>query len=137
VKAIKYLSFIWMTIICVMVFSADFALLSELYKTGKVRFEQDFVLDDNAMPEDLFFESPSTISCDPQGNIYVVDSGAKNVKKFDVFSPEGEFISNVIIPGEASFPTNHNAYIIHDRSLLLLKTGDDELYRLICYKFPE
>jgi len=126
-----------MTIICVMVFSADFALLSELYKTGKVRFEQDFVLDDNAMPEDLFFESPSTISCDPQGNIYVVDSGAKNVKKFDAFDPKGEFISRVIIKGDATFPDRHNAYIIHDRSLLLLKTGDDELYRLICYKFPE
>jgi hypothetical protein len=41
------------------------------------------VLDDEAMPDDLFFDNPSTVTCDPEGNIYVVDSGAKNIKKFD------------------------------------------------------
>ena len=79
-------------IICVMAFSADVATLSELYKTGKVIFEQDFVLDDNSMPENLFFENPSTVTCDPEGNIYVVDSGAKNIKKFDA---KGRFLKTI------------------------------------------
>jgi hypothetical protein len=61
----------------------------ELYDTGKVRFDQDYILDDNTLPEDHFFETPSTITCDPEGNIYVVDSGAKNIKKF---SPKGKFL---------------------------------------------
>jgi hypothetical protein len=46
-------------------------------------------LDDDTLPEDLFFESPSTVSCDLEGNIYVVDSGAKNIKKFDA---QGKFL---------------------------------------------
>ena len=75
-----------------MVFSADLAPLSDLYKTGKVRFEQEFVLDDDRMPNDVFFENPSSISCDPEGNIYVVDSGALNIKKFGV---QGEFLKTI------------------------------------------
>jgi hypothetical protein len=77
---------------CVFVSSADLVPLSELYKTGKVRLEQEYVLGDDDMPEDLFFESPSTVACDPEGNIYVVDSGAKNIKKFDV---NGNFLKTI------------------------------------------
>ena len=75
-----------------MVFSADLAPLSDLYKTGKIQFEQEFVLDDERMPEDFYFENPSTISCDREGNIYVVDSGATNIKKFDV---QGKFLKTI------------------------------------------
>ncbi|UCE42858.1 MAG: hypothetical protein JSV17_07890 [Candidatus Aminicenantes bacterium] len=91
-KTNKYLSIIGMTIICVMAFSSDLPPLSELYKTGKVWFEQEFVLDDDTMPKDIFFESPSTVTCDPKGNIYVVDSGALNIKKFDA---QGKFLKTI------------------------------------------
>ncbi len=77
---------------CVLVFSADVNPLSDLYKSGKVRFVQEFVLDDDTMPSDIFFESPSTVACDPEGNIYVVDSGAKNIKKFDA---QGKFLKTI------------------------------------------
>jgi hypothetical protein len=49
-------------------------------------------LDDGAMPGDVFFESPSTVTCDPEGNIYVVDSGALNIKKFDA---QGKFLKTI------------------------------------------
>jgi len=89
VKTIGYSFIIGIFVICVVAFSAAQAPLSRLYKAGKIRFEQEFVLDDDSMPEDHFFETPSTITCDPEGNIYVVDSGAKNIKKF---SPKGKFL---------------------------------------------
>ena len=91
-KALKYLPIFWIPIICIIAFSADVTSLEELYKTGKILFEQEYVLDDESMPEEIFFESPSTVSCDPEGNIYVVDSGAKNVKKFDA---QGKFLKTI------------------------------------------
>jgi len=60
-KTLKYLPIIWVFVVCAIAFSAGLVQLSELYKTGKVRFDQDLVLDDDRMPEDVFFESPSTI----------------------------------------------------------------------------
>jgi hypothetical protein len=88
----KYLRIIWILFNCVLAFSADVTPLSDLYKTGKVRFEKEFVLDDNAMPADSYFENPSTLTCDPNGNIYVADSGALNIKKFDM---QGNFLKTI------------------------------------------
>lgn len=85
----KNLWMIGLLAVCITAFSAGQASHSGLYGTGKVRFEQVFIMDDSTMPADHFFEGPSTISCDRQGNIYVVDSGAKNIKKFD---PQGKFL---------------------------------------------
>lgn len=88
-KMQKNLRMIGLLVVCVTAFSSGQASLSEIYEAGKVRFEQENILDDNTMPENHFFETPSTIACDPEGNIYVVDSGAKNIKKF---SPQGKFL---------------------------------------------
>jgi len=97
VITIRYWLLIGIFILCVLAFAGDSVPLVELYKTGKIHVEKEFVLDDDAMPGDVFFESPSTVTCDPQGNIYVVDSGATNIKKFDslgkflkVFGREGQ-----------------------------------------------
>ena len=79
-------------IMCVFGFSSDLGPLAELYKTGKVRFEQEFVLDDSTMPGDTFFKSLGTVACDAEGNIYVVDSGAKNIKKFN---SHGKFLKTI------------------------------------------
>ena len=91
-KARKKLTIFWILFICAVAFSADVTSLEDLYKTGKVRFELELVLDDNTMPEDVFFENPGTVSCDMEGNIYVVDSGAKSVKKFDA---QGYFMKTI------------------------------------------
>ena len=77
------------------------------------------------------------ILVDSEGNILVVlnrEQKSKNGKIFDAFDPEGKFISTVRIQGDVSIPDNPNGYIIYKRSLLLLKTGDDEVYRLSCHK---
>jgi DNA-binding beta-propeller fold protein YncE len=81
-----------MFVVFLIAHSVDVLPFSDLFQTGKVRFEQEFVLDDERMPEGVFFETPSTVSCDPEGNIYVVDSGAKNIKKFDA---QGKFLKTI------------------------------------------
>jgi len=79
--------------------------LAELYKGGKVRFIQELILDDNSMPEDVFFESPLCIMSDAKGNIYVCDYRANNIKIFDA---SGKFIKILGRegqgPGEFSWP---------------------------------
>ena len=91
-KTNRCVSILGIFIICMVALSSDTVSLSVLYKTGKIRFEKEFVVDDHAMPGDLFFESPSTLACDTEGNIYVVDSGATNIKKFDA---QGKFLKTI------------------------------------------
>jgi hypothetical protein len=79
----------------------------------------------------------NNILVDSEGNIWVVlnrEQKSENGKIFDAFSPEGKFISRVLIEGNAAFPDNRNAYIVHNRTMLLIKTGEDELYRIVSYK---
>ncbi len=79
--------------------------LSEIYKTGKVRFVPEIAIDDSALPEGVFFVGYGDISTDDGGNVYVLDSRAKNVKKFD---SAGKFIKVIGRegqgPGEFSSP---------------------------------
>jgi hypothetical protein len=88
-KTEKYLCIFGLLIGCTLALSAGVDPSSDLFKSGEVRFEKEFVLDDDSMPQDVFFVNPSTVSCDPEGSIYVVDSGAKNIKKFDA---QGKFL---------------------------------------------
>jgi len=57
--------------------------LAEIYKTGKVRFVPEITIDDSALPEDVFFLGYGDIVVDKSGNVYVMDSKAKHIKKFD------------------------------------------------------
>lgn len=79
--------------------------LADLYKTGEIRFVPEITLDDKSMPEGVFFESYLHISSDPEGNIYVFDYRANNIKKFDA---TGKFIKVIGRegqgPGEFSWP---------------------------------
>ena len=63
--------------------------LAEIYKTGKVRFVPEITIDDSALPEDVFFLGYGDIVVDKSGNVYVMDSKAKHIKKFDA---DGKFL---------------------------------------------
>lgn len=90
-KNIKFLILMSIFLIVTFVFiqADNQESLADLYKGGKVRFVQELILDDNSMPEDVFFESPSYIMVDAKGNIYISDYMANNIKKFDA---SGKFI---------------------------------------------
>lgn len=130
-KAFKHLPIGGIFLICALVFSADLAPHSQLYKAGEIRFEQEYVLDDEAMPEELFFEGLSTVACDPEGNIYVVDSEAKNIKKFDA---EGKFLKTIGREGQGpgEFGGLYYSTFARDR-LIVWDSGN----RRLCAFTPE
>jgi len=63
--------------------------LVNIYKNGKVKFVKELVISDESLPEDIFFESLTSTALDKNGNIYVCDYRANNIKKFD---SKGKFL---------------------------------------------
>ncbi len=57
--------------------------LGEMYKSGSIRFVPELTIDDTSMPEDTFFEGVLSIVSDNDGNIYICDYKANNIKKFN------------------------------------------------------
>lgn len=81
--------------------------LAEIYKTGSVRFIPEITIDENALPDEVFFLGYGDIAADEGGNVYVVDSRARHIKKFDA---SGNFLKLIGRegqgPGEFSRPSN-------------------------------
>lgn len=74
------------------------------------------------------------ISVDSDGNILVWtyrENREEEPRYFDVFSPKGDFIGNVQITGETSFPIGA---IIKDRSFWLQKTDEEGLIKVVKYR---
>jgi len=63
--------------------------LKEIYATGSIRFVEEMRIDESALPEGEFFGSITDIAVDEQGNVYLCDMKACNIKKF---SSQGKFI---------------------------------------------
>lgn len=80
--------------------------LADIYRTGKVRFVPEITIDDSALPEDVFFLGYGDIAVDNGGNVYVMDSKAQHIKKFDA---TGKFLKLIGRegqgPGEFSRPS--------------------------------
>jgi len=71
--------------------------LAELYRTGKIRLIKELTIDDESLPQDIFFENLMDLAFDRDGNIYVCDYQSNNIKVFD--SP-GKFIKTIGRPGQ-------------------------------------
>lgn len=109
-------------------FSAGGKTFAELYKTGKVRFVQELMLDEKTMPKDVLFAGPGALDCDPAGNVYVMDFSDNNIKKFDA---TGKFLKLIGRkgqgPGEFSMPID--VVVAKDR-LIVWDMGNDRLCAL-------
>ena len=127
----RYLLVLWVSVFCVFAFSDDQIPLSESYKTGNIRFVQELVLDDESMPEDLFFERPTSVVCDQDENIYVLDSDANNIKKFD---SNGRFIKTIGREGQGPGEFNRPYYLTYSKDRLVVW---DLMNRRLCAFTPE
>jgi hypothetical protein len=100
----------------------------DIYKKGKIKYVEEAVLDDDSMPEDIIFESPSGIDSDDTGNVYISDSRAHNIKKFDA---SGKFVKVLGRqgqgPGEFNMP--YNLVVAGDR-LIVYDLGNRRLCAL-------
>jgi hypothetical protein len=80
--------------------------LAEIYRTGKVRFVPEITIDESALPEGVFFLGYGDIVVDDSENVYVLDSKAQHIKKFD---GAGNFLKSIGRegqgPGEFSRPS--------------------------------
>jgi len=77
------------------------------------------------------------IIVDSDGNIWVWtyrDNINEGFKYFDVFDPDGQFIGNIHITGEASFPRRTT---IRDGAFWQVKTDEEGLVKVIKYRISD
>ena len=107
------------------------------YSTGGVVKQgvPDYIVKNTEFPK--YKPAFKHILVDSEGNI-LVWAYRKNRKEeskfFDAFDPEGNFIGNVQIIGEASFPLRA---VIKDGSFWLQKTDEEDLIKIIKYRISD
>ncbi len=87
--------------------SPDFA---DLYRSGRVRLVEEIRVANAQLPKGFVFENPRGLAVDGEGNVYVSDYGACDIK---VFGPDGKFIrafgQNGQGPGDLGSPESIEA----------------------------
>lgn len=88
--------------------------LAEIYKSGKVRFIQEFVISDKSLPEGKFFSGITDIAVDKSDAIYACDYKASNIKKFN---SKGEFVKTIGKEGQGpgDFQSPSKIEVVQDR----------------------
>jgi len=94
-----------MIVLSVAAAHADDVSLKDIYASGKVMFTAEMTIDESRLPENIFFEGIVDIDLDDNGNVYLCDYKACNIKKF---APDGTFLGTIGAegqgPGEFNMP---------------------------------
>ena len=65
------------------IWGSDQGILGDVYKTGKVRFVPEMIINGSSLPDGVLFVGPVDIAFDPAGQIFVLDFQDHNIKVFD------------------------------------------------------
>ena len=105
--------------------------LADLYKKGRLHFIPEIIIGESTLPEDAILEIPVEITCDSEGNLYVLDQKANNIKKFD---SSGKYVRTIGRRGSGpgDFNSPHHFTFAKDR----LVVWDEDNLR-ICTISPE
>ncbi len=99
--------------------------LADLYRTGRARLVVDMTIDTNALPEEGQLGMAVDLTLDHQGNIYVLDAQACDIKKFD---RRGKFIKIIGRkgqgPGEFETPSR---LAVSGEKLIVYDSGNARL----------
>lgn len=124
----------WLIIILLMIFlwtnaSPDRkASLTEIYTSGSIRFVPELTIDDNSLPEDVFLESAIDIVTDKNGNVYICDYKANNIKKFD---SSGKYLKVIGRAGQGPGEFNRPFWItVSNNRLVVWDMGNRRLCAL-------
>lgn len=102
-----FIGFVYLISIFVPTVPGNQSSLTDMYKKCKICLIPELTLDDNSMPEDVYFEAPVDLTFDIENNIYVCDYMSHNIKVFD---SSGKFIKTIGRqgqgPGEFQMPFN-------------------------------
>lgn len=102
--------------------------LKDIYATGSALFVAEMTIDESSLPKGELFESIADIAIDGDGNIYLCDIRACNIKKF---SEEGKFVKVIGRkgqgPGEFSLPSG---IVITRKCLIIYDIGNRRLCSL-------
>lgn len=143
---VRYEFFSFLSILFVLISGiyAEEKPLAEIYKLGKVRFVQEFVISDESLPEGEFFSGITSIAVDNSGSVYVCDVDANNIRKFNA---KGEFLKTIGKEGQGPGDFNRplKIEIVQDR-LVVWESGnmrisilnlDGDFIKSIPYNFTE
>ena len=95
-------------VLVIPVVSSETQVLADIFKSGKVEFIQELVITDEELPEEVFLQNPRGIAIHSNGNIFVSDFDAHNIK---IFSPLGKLIKVVGQQGQGPGDFNSPSFI--------------------------
>lgn len=94
--------------------------LADLYKKKEVRFLPDLVINEQSLPDSQYLLHPISLVEDNEGNIYVSDYLANNLKKFDA---HGKWIKSIGRKGAGPGDLNGPSYLAFAGGNLIVWDG--------------
>jgi hypothetical protein len=128
-----FLDFLVFVSALMIVFSlqVECASLKTIYLNSKVRFVPTLIIGDESMPAGVFFEAPIGITSDDEGNVYICDAKANNIKKFDA---QGKYLATIGKAGQGPGDFSMPYQIVYSNNLIVvLDLGN----RRLCAMSPD
>lgn len=104
-KPLLALAAVFLTSAAAWSFPQPQAALADLYRKGSIKFAPAAAVDEATLPKDVFLQQVTDVREDSRSNVYVCDSRASSVFKFD---PAGKFLKSIGRkgqgPGEFNLP---------------------------------
>ena len=85
-------------IVIIGVFTLQIFMLAKVdkYSSGKIIIKKELEITDKKLPDDIILENPISLALNSNGDIFICDFKANNIKKFDKNGNYLWFISHLV-----------------------------------------